>query len=239
LAVSACTSRSGGSGVPSSQSPFDVHIDSAVEALARGARVDVDQVVSSELQAVAPALRSPRATVNIVVNPRAAIPEVGVGGFTNPQTGVVTVSLDPNSRIGADGTLRVWLPVTLGHELNHSTRVLDGPGYGKTLLETIVTEGLADEFSRSLNPSSPAIPWDAVLTPRQQHELWARAQGQATNLQVHAEWFFGTGAVPRWAGYTLGAHVVAAYRARNPGASWQALTRLPADQIIAASEYRP
>ncbi len=224
---------------PSGTQPFTVQIDAAAEQLATGVRVDLDEIVRRELGSVAAALHSPRATVNLVINPKAAIPEVGVGGFTNPATGLVTVSLDPQSRIGVAKTMRVWVPLTLAHELSHSTRVLNGPGYGTTLVETIVTEGLADQFSRSLHSDVPPIPWDDALTRRQEHDLWTAAQGEATNLQIHGRWFFGTGDVPRWAGYTLGAHVVAAYRARNPRVAWADVTRLPAEQIVAASGYAP
>jgi hypothetical protein len=239
LVTAGCSSGGHQSGPPVASSPFVVHTDPAVEQLASGVRVDLDGLVNRELAMIAGALHSPNATVNFVVNARAAIPEVGVGGFTNPQTGVVTVSLDPQSRVGVERTLGVWVPITLAHELNHSTRILDGPGYGNTLVETIVTEGIADEFSRSLHADGPAIPWDDVLTPRQQHDLWTAAQGQTTNLTLHAEWFFGTGHVPRWAGYTLGAHVLAAYRARNAAVPWAEVTRLPAAQIVAASGYLP
>lgn len=241
ILLAGCSGGGGGHvpGPTAAAAPFALQIDPAVEQLASAAHVDVDAVVRQELVTVAAALRSPKATVALLVNPRATIPEVGVGGFTNPESGVVTVSIDPNSRIGIAQTLRVWLPLTLAHELDHSARILGGPGYGNTLVETIVTEGIADEFSRSLHPDAPAIPWDNALKASQEHDLWATAQGQTTSFALHAEWFFGTGRVPRWAGYTLGAHLVAAYRAKNAAVPWADVTRLPAPQIVAASGYRP
>ena len=94
-------------------------------------------------------------------------------------------------------------------------------------------------MSAIVDPSAPPIPWDNVLTKQQEHDLWARAQGLPTNLQVHAQWFFGSGDIPRWSGYTIGARVVAAYRARNASVSWMRTTRLPAAEIVAAGGYRP
>jgi hypothetical protein len=41
---------------------------------------------------------------------------------------------DPNSLFD------IWLPRTIAHELHHSKRINDGPGYGKTIEQAVVTE---------------------------------------------------------------------------------------------------
>ena len=67
--------------------------------------------------------------------------------------------MDSRSPLGLRTLLTVWLPLALAHELHHSTRVLDGPGYGTTLLDTMVSEGGAEAFVREMYPYAPPIPW--------------------------------------------------------------------------------
>jgi uncharacterized protein YjaZ len=193
------------------------------------------------LAAIDRALDSPPATISISVNGPRAIPEVGVGGFTDPTTGDVSIWLDPNSRLGVPTMLRTWLPLTLAHELSHSARILAGPGYGRMLGEAIVTEGLADEFSKTVVANAPRVPWTDGLTPAQEKQAWADAQAllSTADFSLHATWFFGAGAIPRWAGYTLGSHIVAAYRTKHPELTWHGLTRRTAAEILTGSGYRP
>jgi uncharacterized protein YjaZ len=40
-------------------------------------------------------------------------------------------------------TFDLWFPRDMAHEVNHSVRILGGPGFGITLLPQIITEGIA------------------------------------------------------------------------------------------------
>jgi len=71
--------------------------------------------------------------------------------------------------------LTVQLRRTLAHELDHAARVTAGPGYGSTLLDVMVSEGLADNFATSLYRGS-RHPWTHALSARDEHRLWQRAQ---------------------------------------------------------------
>lgn len=73
-----------------------------------------------------------------------------------------------------------------------------------------MSEGLAGQFVTWLM-GSPPEPWERALD---------RAALTAAPVSVaalggvpydHAAWFFGTGALPRWYGYTLGYHMVGAW----------------------------
>ena len=55
-----------------------------------------------------------------------------------------------------------------------------GPGYGITLAEALVTEGLADHFVAEAFPDTPPQPWDHALSAEQ--ETRALAKG-ASDLQ--------------------------------------------------------
>ena len=173
--------------------------------------------------------------VHVAVDADAAIPEIGVGGYTNPASGAVLISLDPESPVGTEQSITVWLPATLAHELNHSKRILEGPGYGTTLGEAIVTEGLADAFSLEAFPSTPPLPWASALQPEDLDQLATLAQSNATVMDtpdLHSEWFFGLGDIPRWAGYTVGATWVRDFLAAHEDVDVVAATLLPADEII-------
>ena len=138
--------------------------------------------------------------------------------------------------------LQTWLPLTLAHELDHAQRVLDGPGYGRTLLQNMVSEGLADSFAGQVFPGAPAIPWDHSLSLAAEHVVWAFARprlGHVQNSGRHAMWFYGTGRVPRWAGYTIGYDIVTSYLRAHPGATPASITDLPARRILRESSFRP
>jgi hypothetical protein len=147
--------------------------------------------------------------VRVVVDADAVIHEIGLGGYTDPASGAVLISLDPESSIGTEQSITVWLPQVLAHELNHTKRFLEGPGGRRTLGEAIVTEGLADAFSLQAFPATPPVPWANALEPGDLDRLATLARSNAATVvtpDVHSEWFFGSGDLPRWAGYTIGAH---------------------------------
>jgi uncharacterized protein YjaZ len=100
-----------------------------------------------------------------------------------------------------------------------SSRIRTGPGYGVTLGEALVSEGLSDHFVAQAFPRTPPQPWDhRAMTARQEAGLWKRAR---RDLVVpggydHPLWFFGAGgknALPRWSGFTLAFRIVSPYLA--------------------------
>src|SRR3989344_2722710 len=92
----------------------------------------------------------PLSNLDIIIrdNPEAAIPEIGIGGYT-PDGHTVFVNLNPEFR-NIEKSINKELGRTLAHEINHAMRWRN-PGYGKTLLEALVTEGLADHFDLEIN----------------------------------------------------------------------------------------
>jgi hypothetical protein len=173
--------------------------------------------------------------VEVVVDPARVIPDVGVGGSTDPVSGAVVVSLTSESPVGTERSLHDWLPAAVAHELDHSKRILEGPGYGPSLGEAIVSEGLADTFSLHAFPSTPVPPWTEAVQPEDLDQLITLARARATTTDtdvLHAEWFFGTGEIPRWAGYTIGTRWVDDYLATHPDVDIVDATVLPAHDII-------
>lgn len=91
-----------------------------------------------------------------------------------------------------------WIKSTVAHELHHLVR-WQHAGYGSTLGEAILTEGLATYYESIIANWTP--PWaESNLDPtiiRRAKEEWNNANYN------HFDWFF-EGEMGRWLGYTIG-----------------------------------
>jgi hypothetical protein len=96
---------------------------------------------------------------------------------------------------------------TVAHEVHHCLRMA-GPGYGWTLGEALVSEGLAGRFVSRLF-GSPSESWECAVSDEERR---ANLPDNTTLLSTghdHLAWFFGFGGChPRWLGYTLGYRIV-------------------------------
>lgn len=164
----------------------------------------------------------------VSVEPARAIPGWGIGGYTIGP-GDVDVVVDA-AYPGLARILPERLPPLAAHELHHAAR-WQGIGYPyMTLLEAMVTEGLADHFAIELL-GSPIPPWCDAF-PESQTERWlARARPELDSTGYdHPAWFFGRGTeLPVFAGYTLGYRLVRDYLASHPGSSAAGLVHAPAE----------
>jgi len=116
---------------------------------------------------------------------------------------------------------------TLYHEFHHVLR-WDGPGYGETLGEALVSEGLAQHFVHEMTDCTPE-PWERAVSNPEMNALTKNAVPEFEDAGYdHAAWFFGAGDYPKWAGYSLGYAMVEKYLAANPEASALTCASLPA-----------
>ena len=166
--------------------------------------------------------------IDIVVrdDPRRAIPEVGIGGFASDGH-TVFIALDPGHE-RFDLALGQELARAVAHELYHVAR-RQASQRGRTLLDALVHEGLADHFSIELTGAEAPI-WVQALTAEEAATLLRRAHEEYDDARYdHVAWFFGNDelGIPRWAGYTLGFKLVADYLERNPTAKASTLTSTP------------
>lgn len=160
----------------------------------------------------------PISNVDIVFydNPQGVIPEIGIGGYASSPH-LVLIALDPKFA-NFEKTVSEEIARTIAHELYHCLRSR-GPGWGKSLLAAMVSEGLADHFDLEVNGGGLRL-WDVALGNKQMLELGEKAKKEYQNENYnHNEWFFGLkeGTIPRWAGYSLGFKLVGDYLVRNPG----------------------
>lgn len=159
----------------------------------------------------------PISDVDAVVydNPDSAIPEIGIGGYA-PNKHMVWISIDPAFPNLAQ-SIEKELGRTLAHELHHALR-WKGPGYGKTLFEALITEGLADHFDMEVNNAKPHM-WDVALSNEDTQKYLELAKKEFDNENFnHTDWFFGSKErkIPKWTGYSLGFYLVGEYLKKNP-----------------------
>lgn len=140
------------------------------------------------------------------------LPETGVGGYA-PLPHWIQVTLTPQNPHFLQ-TWRAEVPATLAHELHHARR-WRGPGYGQTLLEALVSEGLAQHYEvEERGGPPPYAHLEADLD-----ELWRRAEPElSAPTYDHNTWFYGSAAgLPRWAGYAPGFELVRRFLLREDG----------------------
>jgi uncharacterized protein YjaZ len=216
---------------------FTVSVAPDVRAAAHARGVDLRHLVAASADRALVLLpHVGRIAITVRANPDVVIPEIGVGGYVD-RRGNVFVALDPH-RADLRHALRIWIPDTVAHELHHSSRIRMGPGYGVTLGQAMVSEGLADRFSYEVFPHTPPHPWDHALTKAQERSAWRQARPLLSERDYgHSEWFFGTGAVPRWAGFTLGYELVGRYLTEHRQSPSDAVTT-PASRVLASLRSR-
>ncbi|MHB0953126.1 MAG: DUF2268 domain-containing putative Zn-dependent protease [Allorhizobium sp.] len=175
-----------------------------------------------------------RHAVDVVIQylPDEAIPELGIGGSCF-RRGLVTINLDPEAADFEKHLNLGFFSRTLAHELHHAMRWA-ACGYGFSLGEALVSEGLADVFSEIVTGLS-APPWSNALIVAD----WSAIIDQAENeLDAHdydhAAWFFGSGELPRWAGYTIGYHLARLYSRNNQDVARTGMIDVPSSAVLAA-----
>ncbi|MFA5935964.1 MAG: DUF2268 domain-containing putative Zn-dependent protease [Patescibacteria group bacterium] len=165
-------------------------------------------------------------------NPDDTIPEVGgIGGYT-PNAHTVLISLNPHHPKFSQAIDRE-LSATLAHEIHHAIRWRN-PGYGTTLLEALITEGLADHFSIEVGSVTKPPPWSRALNDKEIPKLLKRAKPLFNRSYNHADWFFGSkkNRLPRWTGYSLGYYLVGKYLKTHPQKKPSKLVSVKATMIL-------
>lgn len=153
--------------------------------------------------------RLPIGQMDVVVQAQGGLtlPDIGVGAYT-PSAELVFVFLDPR-HLRLRQSLQQELAPLVAHELMHAAR-WRGPGYGITLGEALVSEGLALHFESGLRGCTP---WYAQATDPSSlaHlEVQARTHWQEADYDRLA-WFSPTPDAQglRYRGYVLGHFLVA------------------------------
>lgn len=144
----------------------------------------------------------------------------GIGGISRAP-GVVELTLSPG-RFAPELVIRRMV-----RELHHLAR-WERPGYGRSLGEVLVSEGLAGHFV-ALVLGGPPDPWDATVPPS---GLAKRAMTEwAWRDLDRGLWFEGRGNIRKWAGYGLAHRLVAEHLSREPDLGPLDLIHVPAEML--------
>ena len=171
--------------------------------------------------------------INIVPNQAWLImPEFGFGAITYSPN-LLYISVD--SRACTKKAITEEFGAMVVHELNHVARLakLNIENWDEvTFLEDAIQEGIAVLFQELLYPKSALYINNDVMDDI---DGWI---GKATKIYNKKRndydrdgWFFGSKTLPRWAGYTIGYHLVKKYYNSNK-ITLQKLTELPAEKFI-------
>jgi uncharacterized protein YjaZ len=141
--------------------------------------------------------------VDVVVRdePCAAIPELHVGGWTRNDGHHIYIALDSQKDIRREDLLSTFL-----HEFHHAAR-FQKTGWGKTLGDQFVNEGLACLFEEETTGN---IPIYSKVKINKDQILKAQKAINSRHFS-HDEWFFGSKEIPRWFGYTFGYQLVRSF----------------------------
>jgi len=172
--------------------------------------------------------------VDIVVdeNPDRAVTQLGIGGEAlSPHR--IDISIDPGFA-WSDDSLSKGLRRIYPHEFHHCTRMKGPRGRPRTLLDAVVSEGLADHFELELSGAEPQ-PWSVALTDEEAKALQERAvqEYHSTSYAARVDWMMGSREkdIPKWTGYSLGFRLVGAHIERT-GRTAAELVHTPAIDFI-------
>jgi Predicted Zn-dependent protease (DUF2268) len=222
---------------------FTVTFSGAALQAAKTAGISLPDLAGQALGHVSALLPGPETTISVSYGrPASLIPKTGMAGYTNPLNGQIMTAFGPVPQVSTRKVLTFWFPRDLAHEVNHSVRILAGPGHGLTLLDDLIDEGIATAFDQAAFPGPPD-PRGYALTPSQEGTLWKKTAPQLDSADLDAIWLFGGHfhgyTVPNWTGYDIGYHIVGDCRQHHPDVGWPALTSASAATVLAGSHYQP
>src|SRR5262245_3101809 len=171
---------------------------------------DADRIsILASLEMALPRIRArlPIERVDVVIgysDPFRTIPAWGIGGYAHGK-GRISITVAPDSPHFHDAERGERLAAVLAHELHHVARTR-GPGYGQTLGEALVSEGLAQCFEVEIG--CPPPPYAVAVAGDALRQFAARARGELEAKDYdHDAWFFGRRGdsnFPKDGGYSLG-----------------------------------
>jgi hypothetical protein len=191
----------------------------------------IERDIEATRQAIG-SLSAASLVVEVRLEPTRVIPELGMVGYCHGAGGF-TLSIAPRNPNFVPALEQGALCRQVAHEAHHCLRNR-GPGYGRTLGEALVSEGLAGHFVHRLYRTPPEL-WECALAERTALDYLPDSDSLAHTNYNHADWFFGTGGrYPRWLGYTLGYVIVGHWLAKSGEIDGPTLVNVAARDVLAA-----
>lgn len=174
-------------------------------------------------------------TITVHDMPWMTIKEYGCGGYT-PSKDWMQIYVDTSSELWSTEKLLENIKITLVHEFNHTVRWAT-ISYGYSLIESIISEGVATVFEKETTQTNPE--WSTYS-----QEDIVKFLEIAKNIGKvgfekegdHSKYLFGKEGIPSYFGYKLGTYLVEEFRKNNPALSWNELTKKPYLEILQGSK---
>jgi uncharacterized protein YjaZ len=160
--------------------------------------------------------------------------------------GIVGSCVGDNVLIRINPFIKEWEDYAgwvLAHEHHHS---IWGYNYffvkgnrGSNLLTSLLVDGQADSFAKSIYPELNAN-WTEALTAEQEMEQWQTIKEclkEDDTRELHIKFFFGGNGTPPNTAYTIGYHIVQLYLKRHPEVSFNELLDKDSWEILKESSY--
>jgi uncharacterized protein YjaZ len=111
-------------------------------------------------------------------------------------------------------------------------------GYGDSLGEALVSEGLAGRFVERIFGTAPE-PWESAMDEATLRAHLPNDALLASSDYNHATWFYGqNGRLPRWIGYTLGYRIAGDWLAAVPAPDAATWAGVRADAVLSTSREK-
>ncbi|MEH7385440.1 DUF2268 domain-containing putative Zn-dependent protease [Bacillus sp. JJ1521] len=147
---------------------------------------------------------------------------------------VIIIQIDPSS-FNLD-----LLEYSVAHEYHHTIYMEGGNvNWKNTLLDSIIHEGKADTFAKSLYPDIN-IPWIEPLSAQTEKEVWENSEDDLWSIDsLIINDYFGNPnkGIPHWTNYKIGFQIMNSFLENNPSTSIDNWTRLSAEEILLNSKY--
>lgn len=191
----------------------------------------LEEVIRDHAQKACSLLGISYVNVTVYSNPNFVIPETGEGGYAVSGDWFQLYIDSTRSEEELKQIINNNIPLTIYHELNHVAR-WNSTGYGSTLSEAIITEGLASVFAAE-NWEKVKAPWTEFSSEELNNflDIYQKRDKANDNKYEHNEWFYGTGRLPKWIGYKLGFHFVSQVRKKHPKIIWEELIKMDSEKI--------
>ena len=205
------------------------------ERLSKSETELLKKVIKKYVSKAGSILKIPLVNVTIYPNSNFTIPETGEGGYAISRDWFHVYVDATKKGSELNGIIKEIIPGTIYHEMNHVAR-WQRIGFGSTLLEVIVTEGLATVFAKE-QWKSGKDPWSNYSKKEITNLLDIFKQRKKNNDATynHEEWFYGAGKLPRFLGYKIGSYIVKIFRKKCNTLSWEKIVKMKASEIIKLS----
>ena len=166
----------------------------------------------------------------------AVIPQIGMVGHSY-RAALFALTCDPDNANFEPALSNGALRRLVAHEAHHCLRMA-GLGYGQTLGQVLVSEGLAGQFVSHLFGTPPEA-WERAVTDDVLRSHLPDAAALARTDYDHDAWFYGAvGRYPHWLGYTLGYRIAGNWLETAPDLSGDAWASVSDKDVIAAARGR-